>query len=161
MKIFKNKWVKSGVFAIIALLAVLWIAGVIILKREDARESAEIERAAEEFERLREMAKADTYGGETPRETLQMFIDAVEAGDYELASKYFVLEKRGEEKIKLMNIDKQNNMDMYIDFVRQGKPWRSSLDDNEFVMKSETDFGESLFIYFIKYPSSVWKINEI
>ena len=32
---------------------------------------------------------ADTYGGKTPQETLDMFISAVEKGDYELASKYF------------------------------------------------------------------------
>ena len=35
-------------------------------------------------------AMADTYGGKTPQETLQMYIDAVEKGDYELASKYFI-----------------------------------------------------------------------
>lgn len=34
---------------------------------------------------------ADKIGGKTPQETLQMFIDAVEKGDYELASKYFSL----------------------------------------------------------------------
>lgn len=40
----------------------------------------------------------DTYGGSTPEETLQLFIDALKAGDIELASKYFVVEKREEMK---------------------------------------------------------------
>jgi hypothetical protein len=38
--------------------------------------------------------KADTYGGETPEETLRFFIDALEKKDYELASKYFVVEEQ-------------------------------------------------------------------
>ena len=157
MKIFKNKWVKSGVFAIIALLAVLWIAGVIILKREDARESAEIERAAEEFERLREMAKADTYGGETPRETLQMFIDAVEAGDYELASKYFVVEKR--EKW-LNNLSTVKNIDFLIEDLIEVN---QRLIHENFSYEGEDSFvvTDPILVEFILYPSGNWKINEI
>lgn len=36
--------------------------------------------------------EADTYGGKTPEETLAMFISALQKGDIELASKYFVLD---------------------------------------------------------------------
>src|SRR3989344_2309625 len=36
--------------------------------------------------------KQDTYGGKTPEETLQMFIEALKKEDIELASKYFQLE---------------------------------------------------------------------
>ncbi len=32
---------------------------------------------------------ADTYGGKTPQETLDLFVDALRKGDVELASKYF------------------------------------------------------------------------
>lgn len=38
--------------------------------------------------------KADTYGGATPEETLKLFIEALEKKDYELASKYFVVERQ-------------------------------------------------------------------
>jgi len=33
----------------------------------------------------------DTYGGKTPEETLNLFIEALKKEDLELASKYFVL----------------------------------------------------------------------
>ena len=33
----------------------------------------------------------DTYGGKTPQETLDLFVDALKKGDVELASKYFAL----------------------------------------------------------------------
>ncbi len=36
--------------------------------------------------------KADTYGGKTPQETLDMFVDALKKGDMDLASKYFALD---------------------------------------------------------------------
>jgi hypothetical protein len=42
-------------------------------------------------ERYEQAMREDTYGGKTPEETLQMFIDALKKGDIELASKYFAL----------------------------------------------------------------------
>ena len=47
--------------------------------------------------------KNDTYGGATPEETMQMFIKAFQAGDLELASKYFIIEKREEYLAKMQN----------------------------------------------------------
>lgn len=45
-------------------------------------------REREEFE------KNDIYGGRTPEETYQLFLQALEKQDIELASKYFVREKQ-------------------------------------------------------------------
>src|SRR3989344_6613921 len=36
---------------------------------------------------------SDTYGGKTPQETLDMFVDALRKEDIELASKYFMLDE--------------------------------------------------------------------
>src|SRR3989339_30028 len=44
---------------------------------------------------------SDIYGGETPRETFDMFIDALDSGDVERASKFFVLAKQDEWLAKL------------------------------------------------------------
>jgi len=38
----------------------------------------------------------DTFGGKTPQETLDMFIDALKKEDVELASKYFLLNEVGQ-----------------------------------------------------------------
>ena len=43
----------------------------------------------------------NSFGGKTPQETLQMYIDAVEKGDYELASTYFIQSHQKEELAKL------------------------------------------------------------
>ena len=49
-----------------------------------------------EFEAIEETYRTDTNGGETPEETLDLFVAALEAGDAGLAASYFVPEKRGE-----------------------------------------------------------------
>jgi len=68
----------------------------------------EMKKEADKFNaeqsRLKALIEADTYGGTTPQETLQIFIDAVEAGDYELASRYFVVEKQGEWESNLQEV---------------------------------------------------------
>lgn len=44
--------------------------------------------------RITNLYKKDTYGGATPEETLNLFIKALEAGNYELASKYYIPEQQ-------------------------------------------------------------------
>ena len=62
-------------------------------------EALEAKKAAGDVEKFfaaqkafEDAMKADTFGGKTPRETLDMFIDALKKGDVELAAKYFELE---------------------------------------------------------------------
>ncbi len=60
-----------------------------------------------------ELYAQDVYGGSTPEETLQMYIDALKAGDFELASKYFRLEDQEGELGDLKNMSK-DKVDTYI-----------------------------------------------
>src|SRR3989344_9343686 len=62
-------------------------------------EALEAKKAAGDVEKFfaaqkafEDAMKADTFGGKTPQETLNMFIDALKKGDVELAAKYFELE---------------------------------------------------------------------
>ncbi len=56
---------------------------------------------------------ADTIGGKTPQETLDMYIKAIEAEDYELASKYLIIEKQQEE-LKILQTSKKENIENII-----------------------------------------------
>lgn len=50
-------------------------------------------KAAEAFNKaIIEMFKQDTYGGKTPEETFNLFVDALKNEDVDLAVKYFVLD---------------------------------------------------------------------
>ncbi len=61
-----------------------------------AKYNRQLQRQSEAYmqweERHKQAMKEDTYGGKTPEETLQMFIDALKKEDVELASKYFMLD---------------------------------------------------------------------
>ena len=56
--------------------------------------------------------KADTFGGKTPEETLNLFISALKSGDAELASKYFMLDENlsREKWLKTMLIFKEKGL---------------------------------------------------
>lgn len=133
---------------------------------------------------------ADIYGGKTPQETLDMFIAAVEKGDYELASKYFVVERQEEELKSLKNselINIKNLLDplkrteivnlrkqleqMYDKETKQYNFTESKEDyvnrlydiwgyDKIAYMETKID-GYDFSVSFIKYPSNLWKIDEI
>src|SRR3989338_5349037 len=77
-------------FAGIVILGVLLILAV---KYWGYRNSEEykIER---DLQKLEKQYAEDPYGGDTPEETLRLFIEALKAGDTDLASKYFVLDKQ-------------------------------------------------------------------
>jgi hypothetical protein len=92
---------KKKVWVIVAAVAalVVVIGGIFIWENyfsADAKRSRQLrenynkaEAAMSAFEKA---MREDTYGGKTPQETLDMFIDALKKGDVELASKYFMLD---------------------------------------------------------------------
>lgn len=137
-----------------------------------------------------ERAMADTYGGKTPQETLQMYIDAVEKGDYELASRYFIGEyqekelrsfdgatEKGIENIlnvlkKVKLIDSRAKLaEMYDE---ENKKHNLSESKEEYInrlyevwdydkkawMDTRVD-GYYFSVSFKKYPNNIWKIIEI
>ncbi|MBI1957439.1 MAG: hypothetical protein HYS44_03220 [Candidatus Niyogibacteria bacterium] len=86
-----NKTSLKFIAVFVAIVAISLISLYILQtyfspERQAARRLAELERLYAE----------DTYGGQTPEETLQLFIDALKAGDIELASRYFLPEDREE-----------------------------------------------------------------
>jgi hypothetical protein len=90
-------WKFAGVFLAIIILAG---GGYFVWDRffseagKYRRMFAEQERVYKEAEQKYIAAMtADTYGGKTPQETLDMFVSALRAGDVELASKYFLLDE--------------------------------------------------------------------
>lgn len=102
------------------------------------------------------LALADTYGGKTPQETLGMFIKAVEDGDYELASKYFIIPKQEEWRKELIEIDGADKMNVFIGPIKNEKLTKGILSKEE---DSYSIYGQHV-INFWKYPSGNWKIED-
>jgi len=127
--------------------------------RQDLRNLVKSYEQARKNEEARKMA--DTFGGKTPQETLQMFIEAVEAGDYELASKYFVESKREEWRNSLNSTAKANKID---NFLQPIKLINKNINNNKDIPTNINNYytiREPILVEFILYPNGIWKLTEI
>ena len=143
----------GGFLAIIALaLAGLAVSGYLFNPER---------RATRELEDLNRQYAEDTYGGTTPEETLELFISALEAGDIELASKYFVVDIREEWQVKLMNVKNGNelgNMMVDIGSAKRGK----DLSDTSAIFSVVNSNNEVVAVINVaKGPNDIWKIVDM
>jgi len=99
-------------FVLIAFLAVILLIGGFVVwtsylspEAKSERETRlNYEKATKALSDFETAMKNDTYGGKTPQETLDMFIDALKKGDIELASRYFAFETGGINYLNRKNV---------------------------------------------------------
>jgi len=108
------------------------------------------EELDEYYRKVDELKASDTYGGKTPEETLRMYIDALKAGDMELASKYFRLEDQEKELGELVVL-KEEDILKYTDLLK-----RSYLSKYNDIFKSH-----ELRVVIGEIEASVLKIIKI
>ena len=106
--------------------------------------------------RVREAQMRDTYGGKTPQETLRLYINAVEKGDYELASKYFVAEKQQKELESLVRSN-QKDTAYYVQLLKEALAAEGLYDTN----KTYFSLYKPILLQIMLYPNGIWKIIEI
>lgn len=143
-------------FAVVAVLAVIEFGYPVY---RDWKFDRELQQLTDEINRP---YLEDMHGGETPKETLEMFIAAVEGGDYDLASKYFVLSKQEEWRNTLYSAQKENKLNILMSEVKKTnqeitkeEPIWESREAYVFINSNSVSFG------FSKYPQGIWKIKEI
>jgi len=154
----KKFWIVIGAFLAFVLLLfgyIFWQAFDLWLGQRRVERTAEAWRKAEQ--KLYEMQLADTYGGKTPQETLRMYIEAVEKGDYELASKYFVIEKQEKWKRTLQETKAANKLESLLSLLRTAMNSQGEYSDDG----KEFSIYNPVAIDFILYPNGIWKIEEI
>ena len=106
------------------------------------------------------LAMADTYGGKTPKETLDLFVAAVEKKDYALASKYFVIPKQEQWRLGLQKIAEKNNVNSLLSDLHKMQ-MRSLLSETATMAAKDSRGIYSTFIEFTKYPNGIWKLENI
>jgi len=112
--------------------------------------------------------KEDTYGGKTPEETLQMFIEALRKEDVELASKYFVLRSDGSSDPKwkegLIKTKEIGKLQEVINVLSKAKPDLGARISEEYYVFSTRDENGTVTadidLRINKY-SGVWKIESL
>ncbi|MEK7128882.1 MAG: hypothetical protein AAB858_00880, partial [Patescibacteria group bacterium] len=86
-----------------------------------------------------------------------MYIDAVEKGDYELASKYFVLDKQEEWKSELLEIEQVDKINIFLNPLKNAIKSKGEYSEN----KKTFSFHDPILISMKIYPNGIWKIIEI
>lgn len=153
----KYKKIITAIIVVVVLFSVFM--GWEVFKQWQVKRS--VEKFAQMLKQLEQedyqRAMADTYGGKTPQETLQMYIDAVEKGDFELASKYFIGEKQEEWKKELVDIKAAGKIDAFLN------PIKAALQmEGEYSMdKQSFSIYEPVAVDFLLYPNGIWKITKI
>lgn len=161
----KKKYMLIGVGLIVALGLIYYIADKIFIYLGQR----EVQKMAETMQEYEEQAlaaqMADTYGGTTPQETLRLFIEAMEKEDYELASKYFIIERQ-EDELEGMKTAPKENIENVLVMLREclEKMENNPLEEvgsYSFDGVSGYMISEPIVVDFYLYASGTWKIVKI
>src|SRR3989338_3497644 len=107
--------------------AVLVVLGVAALYAPGYWQKYQVDKAIVELERP---YREDVYGGKTPEETFDTFLDALKKGDIDLASKYFSVRKQAEYKEKFEKMRDGGTLDEQTqEWERVRKEWTKVVDE--------------------------------
>lgn len=119
------------------------------------------ESKAEKY--LKDLKRAydeDTYGGQTPEETLALFISALKKGDIDLAAKYFIPEKQEEWVKELNNTKKTEGLDLIITEAQKLKLSKNNGNRAFFTIANDQNIVEVQVILAL-VPNGIWKIVDL
>ena len=155
---------KKILIGILGLAAVFLVLTAVTFGWE-AWKSYKWQKSVDEFqERLEKPYREDTYGGAAPEETWVMFLGALRAGDIELASKYFAVEKQEEYKEILEKTKQENKLNEWIkEMEGLKKSEREALKGqlNYYYDYFDQEFNQVLsspVIFYLNPLTKVWKI---
>lgn len=106
----------------------------------------------------------DVIGGDTPEETIDLFVEALKKEDYDLAVKYFEIQEQPRWRESFKNPNKKNLDEWISEIESNKKTWRKEqISDLNFVFKYNTGTGNdeiTNFIYIRKnFVTNKWKIQ--
>jgi hypothetical protein len=109
--------------------------------------------------------REDIYGGETPEETLKMFVEALRQEDVELASKYFFVDASGDRSKWVKGLSKakeEGRINQIADAIESAVPFQSPYEGRyQFVVKDENEqVINTVFLVFNK-EAQIWKIERL
>jgi len=140
-----------------------WLINQAPSRDENARARAGWLKMQTEDAALEAQYRADNYGGATPEETLRLFVEALEKRDFELASKYFVVEEQANLLLEIRDSEKGGFLDKYIEILN----YRHVVSVSEDKRGADIDFfdNQNKQIHFgqmaINPFTDKWKILEL
>lgn len=109
----------------------------------------------------------DTFGGKTPQETLDMFVDALKKEDVELASKYFLLNEIGQVDQEWVDGLNQKKSEGKLQEIAKEletanlKDTSSILNTAWFVISDDNGIVSHEILLSLNELSKIWKIESL
>ncbi len=157
---------KTTIILIIIITTLLAIGAFLFAEKNQKIEFSENPTFTSEkqmqryYKKLEEAYKQDTYGGKTPEETIKLFVDALKAGDIELASKYFVVEKQGE-MLEQFKAAKNKSLDLLINDLEKNKTGVNMGNKYRFRTYDDNGVAEFSFDLIFNESTKIWKIESL
>lgn len=161
-------------FVVIALVLVGWLFySSVYESKKDFKLITNDEELAEFMQNMKEGDREayiawrdeqyamDSYGGDTPEKTLNLYIEALKVGDMELASKYFRLEDQERELGELMNLNEKQIED-YVLVLGSYKSKTYNETFNMYYLRGEND-GEAILLSKMveNNQTGKWKMESL
>ncbi len=116
-------------------------------------------RALQDLKNLQKQYAEDPYGGNTPEETLRLFIDALKKGDTDLASKYFILDKQEEWRNDLLIIKEKGLLDEMVRDLENTKLENKDSETARYFFVTEENLSSPVVL--VKSVNGKWKIRTL
>jgi len=142
------------------MIAIVLVGGLVlsIMQYIRYRYSPEY-RAGENLKEIEKQYAEDFYGGDTPEETLALFISALKAGDTDLAAKYFVLDAQAQWREDLAVMKEKGFL---VEMVKDLNKTSTKIDgDTAFFTLTNQDMPESQLVMHKNPLNNRWKITEL
>jgi len=134
-KSINKKILSIGVFIII--IAALIFSGYFLLKPyyQSWKIGYDWKRFENEFNKF---LKEDKYGGKTPQETYNLFVETLKKGDIESASQYFYWERQEIKRQEFQKLKDENKLNEYIDNLPK---WEELKEEEEYKVEGEKRYS--------------------
>ncbi|MFH0806507.1 MAG: hypothetical protein V1885_02170 [Candidatus Brennerbacteria bacterium] len=166
----KSRFWKFAAWFVGIIAVVLAAASLASYLSPEARRDRELQRNLQQAQKaisgFEEAMRADTYGGKTPQETLDMFVDALKKGDVELASKYFVFDpknSREEWKNGVQRVKDAGGLEKIVGEIEHARQASVSPELKTSWFSVFNEKGETVHEILLKLNelSGVWKIESL
>ena len=158
------------------LMVITGLTGSYVWQKYFSPETKENQRLEEQYKKYQEFETGykkamaeDIYGGKTPQETLDLFVAALEQGNLELASKYFMLNSVGQRDGKwLIRIESWRSGGYLATAINDIKTRaipdlnnRINEEDFKFVLRGDNGRVGAIINMQLNTYSNIWKIESI
>lgn len=154
----KIKYLGLGAIGLVVLFFGLYLISPALFYK--IKEKYIVGQYLREVKTLEDGYKKNTYGGDTPEETLALFIEALKSGDADLAGKYFVPEKEKEYREIVNNWKKNNKINDIVSIIENNQNVKIN-QDQAFITISEEGIAVITIILYKNKYSQKWLIESL